>query len=246
MVATSFTTAAGIYARRTYVPLHATLNHYARLFEESNFGIYYINSVICTGATVALALPISFIAAYALIRLRIFGQRWLSGSVLLGYIIPPSILVIPLFVVLGTLSLVNTRTGLVLAYLTRATPFCTWLLMGYLRGIPTEIEDAGKIDGCGCLSLLFRIVLPLALPGIITAGIYTFVVAWGLFLYPAVLITHNLKQVLAIGISTLVCGDAYPWGQVMAAGALACLLPVVIFIMVQKYLVQGLTAGSIK
>lgn len=246
MVMTSFTSVADLYKGVSYFPRNPTISEYSRLFRESRIEEWYSNSLSVTGITFILAIPISFFAAYSLVKIRWPFRNILGALVLVGYLIPESVLVVPLYTVLSNLGLVNTHIGLVLAYLTYCTPFCTWLLMGYLEGIPDELENAAMLDGCGRFSLLFRIILPLSAPGIISAGIFGFVTSWSLFLYPAVLISSNQNQLLVTGIPALVGGDVYPWGMLMGAGVLVCIAPIVLFVFVQRYVVQGLTAGAIK
>jgi multiple sugar transport system permease protein len=245
MINTSFTEVTTLFKKQSLINLEPTILGYQRLFRETAFGRYYLNSVIISALAICVALPISYSAAYSISRLRWWGQSVLKSLVLWVYIIPPIILVIPIYMTLGAMRLINTRIGLIFAFLTNSTPFCTWILIGYISGIPKELEDAALIDGCGRLQILYRIVLPVAAPGVITAGIYAFNLAWGLYLYPVVLM-RTTKQLLAPGIMGLFTGDVYPWGAIMAAGLLACIVPVLLYAAGQRYVVRGLTLGAIK
>ncbi|HEX7712664.1 MAG TPA: carbohydrate ABC transporter permease [Bacillota bacterium] len=246
MVCTSFSSIADLYHKQSLLPGKLTLAGYIGLFRETNFRHYYLNSLIVSGLSTLIALPISFLGAFSLIRLKWRGQNFLKSIVLWTYVLPEVILVIPLYVILNSIHLLNSTIGLVLTFLIGSTPFCTWLLMGYFQGIPKELEDSAKIDGCNILSMIMRIILPVSAPGVVTAGIYAFNLSWALYLYPVVFITQESKQLLAPGIVMLQIGDMFPWDQIMAAGVLACLIPGIVYTIGQKYVVQGLTLGAVK
>lgn len=247
MIITSVKTDVELYrGKYWFIPVKPTFTAYSEVFGQTKFITYYKNSLIVTGLTIAIALVISIFAAYSLTRLRWRGQRFIRLTVLFTYALPVVILVVPFFVVLSLLRLTDTLIGLVIAYLASITPFCTWFLMGYLQGMPTDIEDAAEIDGCGRFALIARIVIPLLLPGIATVTIYAFVQSWSLYLYPAILIRGAENQLLPVGISQFVQGDVYPWQKIMGAGLLVSVLPAVFFMFIQKYVVKGLTSGAIK
>lgn len=235
-----------LYMGRSFFPLHPTLTAYAKLLSRTSFLRYYLNSLLVAGATIPIGLVISIFAAYSLIRLRWRGRRIVRSTVLVTYTMPVVMLAVPFYTVLNSLKMIDTLAGLILAYLTSVVPFCTWFLMGYLEGVPTEVEEGARIDGCGYLAMIARVLVPMIAPGIATAAIYTFVQAWSLYLYPAILIVSTERQLLPVGINQLVSGDMYPWQQIMAAGLLVSLLPVILFMLIQKHVVQGLTAGAVK
>ena len=226
---------------------HPTLENFWYLITYPNFQTYYLNSVIVTVLTVAISMTISVLAAFSLARMGFWGSQTLSTSVFLTYLIPPSLLFLPLFQIVGWISLINSYWCLVLLYPTLAVPFCTWIMIGYFSSIPKELDEAALIDGAGYLQILWRIFIPVAMPGIIAATIFAFTVAWGAFLYPLAYLYTSNQMVLTVGIvSDLIRGDVFQWGKIMAACLLASLPPIVIYAFLMDYYVAGLTAGATK
>jgi multiple sugar transport system permease protein len=225
----------------------ATLQHYRDLFAKTDFLIYFKNSVLVTLPTVLLSMVISVLAAYALSRLGFAGASIIGTAVFLVYLVPDSLLFIPLFKIMGTIGLLNSKWSLVLVYPTLIVPFATWLLIGYFASIPKELDEAALVDGAGHLQLLFRIFLPVAVPGLIAATIFAFTVSWSGFLYPLAFIFSSDQQVLTAGtVTSLIKGDVYHWGGLMAGALLACLPPVILYVFLMDYYISGLTAGSTK
>jgi multiple sugar transport system permease protein len=226
---------------------HPTLENFWYLITYPNFQTYYLNSVIVTVLTVAISMTISVLAAFSLARMGFWGSQTLSTSVFLTYLIPPSLLFLPLFQIVGWISLINSYWCLVLLYPTLAVPFCTWIMIGYFSSIPKELDEAALIDGAGYLQILWRIFIPVAMPGIIAATIFAFTVAWGAFLYPLAYLYTSNQMVLTVGIvSDLIRGDVFQWGKIMAANLLASLPPIIIYACLMDYYVAGLTAGATK
>ena len=226
---------------------HPTLENFWYLITYPNFQTYYLNSVIVTVLTVAVSMVISVLAAFSLSRMGFWGSQTLSTGVFLTYLVPPSLLFIPLFQIIGKLGLINNFWCLVLLYPTLAVPFCTWIMIGYFSSIPKELDEAALIDGAGYLQMLWRIFIPVAMPGIIAATIFAFTVAWGAFLYPLAYLYTSNQMVLTVGIiSDLIRGDVFQWGKIMAACLLASLPPIIIYAFLMDYYVAGLTAGATK
>ena len=226
---------------------HPTLENFWYLITYPNFQRYYLNSVIVTVLTVAISMVISVLAAFSLSRMGFWGSQTLSTGVFLTYLIPASLLFIPLFQIVGQFNLINNFWCLVLLYPTLAVPFCTWIMIGYFSSIPKELDEAALIDGAGYLQMLFRIFIPVAMPGIIAATIFAFTVAWGAFLYPLAYLYTSNQMVLTVGIiSDLIRGDVFQWGKIMAACLLASLPPILIYAFLMDYYVAGLTAGATK
>jgi multiple sugar transport system permease protein len=225
---------------------HPTLAHFHKLFFETSYPEWLLNTMIVAVAATFISLSAATFAAYAIERLRFTGARSLGLAIFLAYLIPPSILFIPLAVVLQTLDLFNTRWALILTYPTFLIPFCTWLLMGYFRTIPFELEECALIDGATRWQILVRIVLPLAVPGLISAGIFAFTLSWNEFIYALTFVSDSeIKTVPVAVVTELVEGDVYHWGPLMA-GALMGSLPVaVIYSFFVEYYVSGLT-GAVK
>ncbi len=226
---------------------HPTLENFWYLITYPNFQTYYLNSAMITVLTVAVSMVISILAAFSLSRMGFWGSNLLSTGVFLTYLIPPSLLFIPLFQIVGKLGLINSVWCLVLLYPTLAVPFCTWIMIGYFSSIPRELDEAALIDGASYMQILLKIFIPVAMPGIIAATIFAFTVAWGQFLYPLAYLYTSNQMVLTVGIiSDLIRGDVFQWGKIMAACLLASLPPIIIYAFLMDYYVAGLTAGATK
>lgn len=246
---TSLKSSAEISAQQgsPWIVHHPTLENFWYLITYPNFQTYYLNSVIITLLTVAVTMVISILAAFSLARMGFWGSQTLSTGVFLTYLIPQSLLFIPLFQIVGKLGLINNFWCLVLLYPTLAVPFCTWIMIGYFSSIPKELDEAALIDGAGYMQMLFQIFIPVAMPGIIAATIFAFTISWGNFLYPLAYLYTSNQMVLTVGIiSDLIRGDVFQWGKIMAACLLASMPPIVIYAFLMDYYVAGLTAGATK
>jgi len=226
---------------------HPTLENFWYLITYPNFQTYYLNSVMITIAVVAISMTISVLAAFSLARMGFWGSNVLSTGIFLTYLIPASLLFLPLFQIVGMLGLINSVWCLAILYPTLAVPFCTWIMIGYFSSIPKELDEAALIDGAGYLQMLWKIFIPVAMPGIIAATIFAFTVSWGQFLYPLAYLYTSSQMVLTVGIiSDLIRGDVFQWGKIMAACLLASLPPILIYAFLMDYYVAGLTAGATK
>lgn len=224
-----------------------TLDNYWALMTDGLFQGFFLNSVIITLTVVALTMAISILAAFALARMRFWGSQWLATGVFLTYLVPDTLLFIPLYQIVGGLGLLNSIWGLILVYPTLTVPFCTWIMIGYFASIPKELDEAALIDGASWFQMLTRIFIPVALPGIIAATIFAFTVSWAAFVYPTAFVTTPDQMPLTIGVvSQLVRGDTFAWGQIMAGALLAALPPVVVYAFLMDYYIAGLTAGATK
>jgi multiple sugar transport system permease protein len=192
-------------------------------------------------------MTISLFAAFALARMRFFGSGLLATGVFLTYLIPDSLLFIPMFQIIGKLGLINNAWAMVVIYPTLAVPFCTWIMIGYFASIPKELDEAALIDGASWLQVLFRVFVPVALPGIIAATIFAFTVSWGQFIYPLAYLYSSDQMLLTVGIiSDLIRADVFQWGKIMAGSLMAAAPPVLIYAFLMDYYVAGLTAGATK
>ncbi len=227
-------------------PSPAVLENYYQLLTKTDFTIWFRNSAVVAVSSTLLATAIGTIGAYALARLRFLGRAFLSSTVLITYLVPPAILFIPLYAQIRTLGLSDSLAGLIATYPSFTVPFVTWLLMGYFESIPVELEEAAMIDGATRFRAFRVIILPLAAPGLLAAGLYAFTQAWNEFLYALVFITDVKQRTLPVGISGFITGDVYGWGYLMAGAVLTTLPVIVVYIYLQKYMVEGLTAGSVK
>ena len=223
-----------------------TLAHIEKLLFKTEYPQWMWNTVLVSVTATFFSLLASVFAAYAIERLRFSGAKNVGLGIFLAYLVPPSILFIPLASVVFQMGLFDTRLALILTYPTFLIPFCTWLLMGYFRSIPMELEDCALIDGANRWEILVKIILPLAVPGLISAGIFAFTLSWNEFIYALTFVSSSEMKTLPVGVVTeLVEGDVYHWGALMA-GALFGSLPVaVIYSFFVEYYVSGMT-GSVK
>jgi multiple sugar transport system permease protein len=227
-------------------PSPAVIENYQQLLTKTDFLTWYGNSAVVAVSSTLLATAIGTIGAYALARLRFLGRAFMSSAVLITYLVPPSILFIPLYAQIRMFGLSDSLAGLIAAYPSFTVPFVTWLLMGYFESIPVELEEAAMIDGATRFGAFYRVVLPLAAPGVLAAALYAFTQAWNEFLYALVFITDAKQRTLPVGLSTFITGDVYGWGFLMAGAVLTTLPVIAVYIYLQKYMVEGLTAGGVK
>jgi multiple sugar transport system permease protein len=226
--------------------IHPTLDHIEKLLFDTSYPEWLWNTILVSVTSTFLSIFCSVLAAYAIERLRFRGSRYVGMSIFLAYLVPPSILFIPLAAMVYKLNLFDTRLALILTYPTFLIPFCTWLLMGYFKSIPLELEECALIDGANRWQILVRIILPLAVPGLISAGIFAFTLSWNEFIYALTFISSSEVKTVPVGVVTeLVEGDVYHWGSLMA-GALFGSLPVaILYSFFVEYYVSGLT-GAVK
>ncbi len=226
---------------------HPYLGNFIGIIENPVFQTFFFNTVKVTLVVVALTLVMAILAAYALARMRFFGSQTFATGVFLTYLVPESLLFIPLFKVLSFLHLINNTWCLALIWPTLSVPFCTWIVIGYFSSIPKELDEAAMIDGASHLQMLWKIFIPVAMPGIIAATIFAFTVCWGDFLYPLAYLFTGKEMTLTAGIvSDLIHGDVLDWGHIMAANVVASAPPVIIYAFLMDYYIAGLTAGATK
>ncbi|GHC83516.1 sugar ABC transporter permease [Pseudorhodoferax aquiterrae] len=223
-----------------------TLVHFHKLLFETTYPQWLWNTVLVSVVSTFVSLVASVLAAYAIERLRFKGSKHVGLSIFLAYMVPPSILFIPLANVVFNLGLFDTRLALILTYPTFLIPFCTWLLMGYFRSIPMELEECALIDGASRWQILVKVVLPLAVPGLISAGIFAFTLSWNEFIYALTFVSSSEVKTVPVGVVTeLVQGDVYQWGPLMAGALLGSLPVAFIYSFFVEYYVSGMT-GSVK
>jgi multiple sugar transport system permease protein len=227
-------------------PSPFALENYVQLVTKTDFLSWFGNSAIVAISSTLVATAIGTLGAYALARLKFLGRAFMSSTVLITYLVPPSILFIPLYAQIRTFGLSDSLAGLIAAYPSFTVPFVTWLLMGYFESIPIELEEAAMIDGSTRFGAFRRIILPLSAPGVLAAALYAFTQAWNEFLYALVFITNVKLRTLPVGLSSFITGDVYGWGYLMAGAVLTTLPVIAVYIYLQKYMVEGLTAGSVK
>jgi ABC-type glycerol-3-phosphate transport system permease component len=230
----------------TFLPHAFTFDNVSRLFQETRFGSYLANSLLVAGATVLLTLAVATPGAYALTRFRFRGREAISAMILFTYMFAPIMIIIPFYVLMRSLELANTHLGLVLAYTAFCLPFALWLLRTYFQGIPLELEEAAMVDGASRLKTVLYIVLPVALPGVVATGTFTFILAWNDYIFARVLLSADELKTLPVGIADLYNSSVVDWGMIMSAGLLVLLPVLCVFTFIQRYLVTGWGSGGMK
>jgi multiple sugar transport system permease protein len=254
MLITSLKTSAEISAATNpWWVYHPTLANYVELLSSPQYLGFFRNSAIVSVCVVTLTMLISIPAAFALSRMKFWGSATLATGVFLTYLIPDTLLFLPLFKMFAVfdewtgIQLINKWYVLLIVYPTLTVPFATWLMIGYFASIPKELDEAALIDGAGYFQTLTKIFIPVALPGIIAATIFSFTVSWAAFLYPLAFTTSTDQLVLPVGIITsLIKGDVFNWGQIMTGALLGAAPPLIIYAFLMDYYIAGLTAGATK
>lgn len=224
-----------------------TLENFEVLFDDTPFNYWFRNSVLVSVSTTVFSVVIATMAAYGLVRFRFTGAQSIGLAVFVTYLVPPILLFIPMAVVIRQLGLFDNLWSLVIVYPTIMVPFCTWLLMGFFQTIPKDMEECARVDGATYWTSFFRIVLPLARPGIISAAIFTFTMAWSEYLYALVLLPSRELRTLPVGVpSELQVADFFMWGSIMAAALLGSLPIAILYAFSMRSFVTGLTAGAVK
>ena len=230
---------------RTILPTVVTLENYIRLFSKTTFVANLGHSLIVAIGTMVVGLSVSITAAYAFSRFRFPGRRVLMLQFLLVNMFPIVLLIIPLFIIMKNLGLLDTHLGLVLAHSTFSIPFATWMMISYFDAIPRSLDEAAMVDGCTPVGAMLRVVLPLTVPGIIATGIYIFITSWNEYLYASILAGQKVRT-LTVAIQTLVGEYEIAWGLLTAGGVMGALPVTLLFMLIQKRLVAGMTQGAVK
>lgn len=251
MIVSSLKPLGDVQGPFSWIPSHLTIAPFIDMWKTVPLADYFVNSLIVTVTATLFSVVVAIFAAYAVSRWRFRGRSTFMTAVLSTQMFPGVLFLLPLYIIFVNIDttfgvpLVGTRIGLIITYLTFSLPFSIWMLSGYFDGIPHELDDAGKVDGAGNLTILLRIILPAARPGIIAVGIYAFMTAWGEVLFASVMTTSS-NRTLAIGLRLYATQTNVYWNQVMAA-SLVVSVPVVIgFLLMQRHFVAGLTAGAVK
>ncbi|MEM3515679.1 MAG: carbohydrate ABC transporter permease [Saccharolobus sp.] len=230
----------------SFWPRNFTLEGYKKVWSSLNFNRLFYNTFVASISTTALSMPIAILAGYSLSRLK-FKGRELLGMIILGtYMFPGVLLIIPLFVFMSNLNLINNLSSLVIASTTFTLPFCIWMLRAYFSTIPSDLEDAARIDGCSRIKAIIYVILPLSLPGIAATSIFAFMNAWGNYMFALLFLTSQDKMTLPPALSTFITREAIYWNEITVGGVIATIPVIMFFLLVQKYIVQGLTAGGVK
>jgi len=250
ILSTSFKPAAEIYQTPTLIPHNMTLEGYQNILmsgaRQFDFKQWLSNSVTVASVTTAFSLIIAALGGYGLSRFRFRGRKALSYSILITQVIPGSLLLIPLYVILNLMGLINSLMALILAYTTFAVPFCTWMMKGFFDTIPKSLDEAAVMDGCGHFQTFYAIVAPLTVPGLLATGLFSFINGWNEYLFASILVQRYNKWTITVGLASFIGQYATNWAAVMA-GATIITVPVILaFWFLQRYLVSGMTAGAVK
>lgn len=246
MIMTSLKLPREIYREPSLWAQVFTIANYRILLEDKGFLLNIRNSFLVAGTVTVISVLISSLAAYSLSRFRYRFRGLIGRIILFAYLTPTSLLFIPLSILMAKLQLGNSLHGLILVYLTFSLPLGTWLLQGYFRSVPRELEEQGMIDGLSRLGALLRIVIPLSAPGIAAVAIFTFTSAWNELLLALVLITSEGLRTAPLGLNYLITSDVLPWGPLMAGAVLSSLPLMILYFLAQRFMVQGMTAGAVK
>ncbi|MFE4369335.1 carbohydrate ABC transporter permease [Streptomyces sp. NPDC056835] len=251
MVSSSLKPLQDVSGKFQWFPTNLTIRPYFDIWKTVPLAKYFVNSLIVAGSATVLSVVIAVFAAYAVSRYRFRGKRVFTVTVLSTQMFPGILFLLPLFLIFVNIGnstgveLYGSRGGLILTYLTFSLPFSIWMLIGYFDSIPRELDEAAMVDGCGPIRALFRVVVPAAVPGIVAVAVYAFMTAWGEVLFASVM-TNDTTRTLAVGLQGYATQNDVYWNQIMAASLVVSVPVVVGFLLLQRYLVAGLTAGAVK
>jgi len=247
MIVTSLKHDKEIYGyEATLIPQRPTVDNYVTVFRTTPYLLYLRNSLAVAVGSTLLSMVIAVLGAYAIARLSFPGRALLARSLVFTYLVPTSLLFIPMFAMMSVLRLTDSLHGLIIAYLGFDVPFCTWLLMGYFKSVPVELEEAARVDGCNRVSALVRIVLPMSLPALVVVTFFSFTHAWNEFLYAHVFTSTTSARTVTTGLVNFMSQDVFFWGPLMASTVMSALPPVLMFLVFQRWVVKGLTLGGVK
>lgn len=247
MVTSSLKTKAELFASKTPLRIiDPIISQYQTLFATRPFGHWFMNSIIISVSATLISIVLGSLAAYGINRSPSKVGIKLAQIALTIYVIPRALFAVPFFILLNKIGLLNTRVGVILAFLTFTLPFTVWLLISFFDGIPRELDDAAMVDGCSRIGTLVRVIFPLALPGIIATAIYILTDSWNDFMYPLALIQSPTRTTVTVGVTAMRQGDVLAWGEIMAAGTIVTFPVLLFFIAIYKRIAGGLLAGSVK
>ena len=228
------------------LPSTLTLDWYRNVMLQSDAPTYFRNSLVIGAATTAICLSIGTLAAYGVTRFEFPGKRMFLIGALLSYVFPAIVLFVPIYMIINSLGLIDTLAGVVIAHTILTFPFALWMLRSFFIAIPREIDEAAWVDGASYFLTFVAIILPLALPGVFSVGVFVFVLSWNEYLFAGVLITSGSLKTIPVGISEFITSFDVRWGEIMAMGALATMPVIALFLSVQRFFLRGVIAGAIK
>ena len=223
-----------------------TVDHYKELFAKTTFMTYFRNSLYVATISMVVSVIVSILGSYSMTRLRYRGRNFMAKSIVYSYLLPTAVLFIPMYILFSRIGLGDNKNSLLIVYQTFTVPYCSYMLMSYFRAIPESMEEAAKIDGCTHLQALFRIVVPIAAPGIAVVATFAFTLSWNEYLYALVLTTSPSQQTVTIGISSFRFSDQAIWGLLMSSSVIASIPAVVLYMFAQNLIISGIAAGGVK
>lgn len=230
----------------SFFPQEISFENYRIVFEEMGFGTNVLNSIMIAGCTTIIAITISCLGAYGIVRFMPRFGNAITRVLITTYMFPAILLAVPYSIIMGKLGLVNNRLGLIVVYMTFSVPYAVWLLVGFFKTVPLEIEEAAKVDGASKMQTFTKVVMPIVAPGVVAVAIYTFINAWNEFLYSLILMNSSSKMTAAVALKSLEGQEVLDWGVMMAASAVVVVPSVIFFMLIQKKIAGGLAQGSVK
>jgi hypothetical protein len=247
MLKSSFTPDSEMYQLNPkLIPSRATFTHYAKLFSETAFMKFFVNSLYVAVLSTVIALFFSILGSYAMTRLRFKGRHFMKVSIFFSYLLPTAVLFIPMYMMISKIGLNNNKNSLIVVYQTFIIPYCCYMLMSYFNTIAYSMEEAAFIDGCTYFQALWKVVIPIILPGLAVVATFAFTMSWNEYLYALVLTTSPSQQTVPIGISGFKFSDNYIWGLIMSSSVIASIPAVLLYMLAQRFMVAGLASGSVK
>ncbi len=229
-----------------FFPQETSFENYRIVFEEMGFGTNVINSIMIAGGTTLIAITISCLGAYGVVRFMPRFGNIITRVLITTYMFPAILLAVPYSIIMGKLGMVNNRLGLIIVYMTFSVPYAVWLLVGFFKTVPLEIEEAARVDGASKMQTFTKVVMPIVAPGVVAVAIYTFINAWNEFLYSLILMNSSSKMTAAVALKSLEGQEVLDWGVMMAASAVVVVPSVLFFMLIQKKIAGGLAQGSVK
>lgn len=230
----------------SFLPKSITFDNFRTVFGQLDFGNNVLNSIMVAGATTLIAITISALGAYGVVRFFPKFGKVLTRVLITTYMFPPILLAVPYSIIMGKLGLINNRFGLIIVYLSFSVPYAVWLLVGFFETVPVEIEEAAQVDGAGKFQVFGQVVLPIVAPGIVAVAIYTFINAWNEFLYALIMTNSSEKMTVAMALKSLEGQEVLDWGVMMAASAVVVIPSVIFFMLIQRRIAGGLASGAVK
>jgi multiple sugar transport system permease protein len=247
MVVVSFQTEAETYQTPlSWLPSRIDFRNYATMWQSLDFQTFFFNTAIVAGATTVIAVLVSAPAGYALTRYKFRGAEAYGTFLLATQMFPRVVLIVPYFILMRSLGLINTYPALIMIYVSFAVPFCVWMLRGHFQSIPADLDEAALVDGCGPLAAFWKIVLPLCLPGVAATAMFAFLLGWNEFLFALVLTTDQKMAVITLGLASLIGEYKTQWNELMAATVVSSIPAIILYAILERFLVTGLTSGATK